>query len=206
MPTPQTVTIEQGTNASFTVAIYPPTSVAGWTLEFRAKGSAVNPPSPPVWTQLCEDMAAADTTLRVVARINRRLPMRGTFYIRIDNEILYVTQGYDYWTNGCYNYEWAIERGVWGTTPAAHVTSARIELFTVSQLLLDNGSHGGVVVEDEDNGVVSVNFDPTFTANRPAGTYWWVLMRTDTGSAHKVANGLLYLTPSATSALQEPTT
>jgi hypothetical protein len=196
-----TISITKGVQESVSVQLTPSESVAGWSVAFRAKSSAVNPDTTTA-TILARDLAADATTILVNSTKN--FPLDGPFKVRIDNEVLQVTDGVGWYTNGGLNLNWAVERGMWGTTAAAHAFKARVSLFTTPQMLLDTSDHGGVTVEDEDTGLFLLSFDSTFTGERPIGTYWWTLNRTDPGLERVLAAGLLYLLPNPTSAFTEP--
>jgi hypothetical protein len=198
---PRVYTIGKGLDETVTIPVSPPQSIDGWTLEFRAKATAVNPDST-TSTVLYEDIDDETTAVTVARAVG--FPYEGEFKIRIDNEVMQVTTGPALYADGRLNVQWVVERGVHGTTAAEHTARARVTLFSQPQMLLDNGDNGGVTVEDADVGVVSLRFDAAMTAERPAGTYFWTLRRTNAGFSQLVANGVLYLTPSPLSGLLEP--
>lgn len=197
----QILSIRKGIRETITLALRPAESIDGWQLSFRGKANAKNPDTTTA-TWLARDVADDDDEILVNSTVG--FPLNGPFKIRIDNEVLQVTDGVGYYRDAGLDLEWSVERGVWGTTPADHSMRARVSLFTTPQLLLDNGDHGGVTVLDADQGVVQLVFDASFTAERPVGTYFWNLFRTDEGEERVVADGVLYLMPSATSAFDEP--
>lgn len=197
MRKPQSIYVYHGEDATLTFRMRPTVSVSGWTLEFRAKSYATNPVS--VTTRLFEEISAVVTELTVEDA--QDFPQSGEFKIRIDNEIMQVTTGPGYDTNATVNKEWIVERAVHGTTAATHEAKAKISLFTTPQLLLNNGSNGGVSITDAGAGLIAVTFDASFTSERPTGTYTWELRRTNSGSTYPIAHGLLYLLPSLLSAL-----
>jgi hypothetical protein len=195
------VSIKKAVADNVTIQMRPAENIDGWNLSFRAKAAPVNPDLKTA-TWLAEDVADDDDTILVNSTVG--FPLEGPFKIRIDNEVLQVTDGVGYFRNAGLDLEWSVERGVWGTTAADHVARARVALFSTPQMLLDNGDHGGVTVEDADTGVIRLDFAASFTAERPVGTYFWNLMRTDSGYERIIAEGVLYLLPSATSAFDEP--
>jgi hypothetical protein len=200
-PVSQTISIQKGVAESVTIVMKPAESVDGWNMSFRAKGSPTNP-NTQVATILAD--AVSDAVTQIVVNTTRGFPLDGPFKVRVDNEVMQVTDGVQWYSQGQLNLIWTVERGAWGTTPAAHSRRARVTLFNLPQMLLDTGTHGGVSVEDADTGVILVTFDATFTAERPVGTYFWSLLRTDAGYERTLAEGTLYLLPGNTSAFEEP--
>lgn len=198
---PQVFSIKKAIRETITIVMRPAESIDGWAIAFRAKSAAVNPDLK-TETWLADDVSDDDD--EILVNSTRGFPLDGPFKIRIDNEVLQVTDGVGYYANAGLDLEWSVERGVWGTTPAAHSRRARVSIFSTPQMLLDNGSHGGVTVEDADTGVIELVFDASMTAERPIGTYFWNLTRTDSGHERVIASGTLYLLPSATSAFDEP--
>lgn len=206
-----TLTVRKGNQEVVTIRMRPAESLDGWLLEFRAKSAAVNPkvdattaafPSVAVATYLTDDIDDETTQLSITT--TRGFPLEGPFKVQVDNEIMQVTDGVGWYGNGELNTLWTVERGMWGTTAAEHLKRARVTLWYTPQILLDNGSHGGVSVIDADLGIIEVAFDATMTNERPVGTYWWNLRRTGTGYERTIAEGVLYLVPTVNSAFQEP--
>ncbi len=197
----QVFSIKKAIRETITIVMKPAESIDGWSLAFRAKSAAINPDTK-TETWLATDVADDDD--EILVNSTRGFPLYGPFKIRIDNEVMQVTDGVGYYSNAALDLEWSVERGIWGTTAAAHTKRARVTLFHTPQMLLDNGTHGGVTVEDADTGVIELVFDASMTAERPVGTYFWNLIRTDAGSERVIADGTLYLLPSATSAFDEP--
>jgi hypothetical protein len=195
------ISIKKGVRETVTIEMRPPENIDGWLLEFRAKSNATNP-NTKLETYLSEDIDADDDT--IIVSTARDWPLYGPFKVRIDDEVMQVTTGVGYWSNGTINQEWVVERGVWGTPAVAHTKRARITLFQTPQMLLDNGTHGGVSVEDADVGIIELVFDASLTAERPVGAYFWNLKRTDAGAERVIAEGVMYLLPTATSAFDEP--
>lgn len=197
----QTITIQKGVAETVTIQLRPAENVAGWTLEFRAKGAATNPDTRTA-AFLAGDVADDDD--EIVVNTAKGFPVTGPYKVRIDDEVLQVTTGVDYYTESKVNLTWTVERGVWGTTAADHLKRARVSLFEVPQMLLDNGDNGGVTVEDEATGTIRLSFAALMTVERAAGTYWWNLRRIDSGFERTLAEGSIYLVPSTNSAFTEP--
>ena len=197
----QIFSIKKAVKETITIVMKPAESIDGWAIAFRAKSNPVNPDTT-TQTWLADDVSA--TADEIIVNSTKGWPLYGPFKVRINDEVLQVTDGVGYYSNAVLDREWSVERGVWGTTAAAHVKRARVTLFNIPQMLLDNGDHGGVTVEDADTGVIQIVFDASFTAERPVGTYHWNLSRTDAGYERVIADGTLYLLPTATSAFEEP--
>ena len=198
---PQILSVKKAVRETVTIVMRPAESIDGWSIAFRAKSAAVNPDTKTA-TWLAREVSADDDEILVNSTVG--FPLDGPFKVRIDNEVLQVTDGVGYFRDAGLDLEWSVERGVWGTTPATHSRRARVSIFTTPQMLLDNSTHGGVTVEDADTGVIELVFDAAMTAERPVGTYFWNLSRTDVGAERVIAEGVLYLLPSATSAFDEP--
>ncbi len=197
---PQTFSVRQGDDTPVTIRMSPPQSIDGWVLQFRAKTAAFDPPGN--FTVLFEDVNDTATSIRVESGVG--FPYRGDFSVRIDDEILYVSVGPNYYVDGRVERTWTVERGAHGTTPAEHLARARVERFVRPQILYDNGAHGGLTVEDADAGIITIDIGADVTAERPAGVYSWSVRRLDAGLKDTVASGYMHVLPAALSGLDTP--